>query len=165
MSYRKLIVLGVFLVSCMGFSGCGEKAPDGFPATVPFSVKVMKDGAPVVEANVRLVSSGGHSLAVSGKTNSSGVAQMSTISGSYSRKGAPEGKYTVLVDKPLIVDTSDFGPPPSDRAGQIAWDKKMQDHMKKMTPEVPEIFGKSDTSTLSTEVAKGKTEETVDVTP
>lgn len=150
-------------------TGCGEKAPKGFPKTLPFTVKVTDGSKAIVDANVRFVrqdtgNAGEPNWTVSGKTDASGVATMQTVSGSYAAKGVPEGAYKVVMDKPFVANFEEvLGPCPSDRPGQVAWDAKVVEYIKKQPKEIPEVYSKNNTTPASATVSGSERSCEIDV--
>ena len=156
----------VFFLCEFGLSvvGCGgTNVPNDFPKTLPFTITVLNDGSPIEGVNIRLSTTTPGNWTASGKTDVSGVAEMQTISGSYSRKGVPEGSYKVVLAKPLLVDPTLLGPEPTNRFEQVAYDAKAKEIRSKMTPEVPPVYSDDKTTLASVEVTKGKNQETIDV--
>lgn len=106
----------LFFTLCLGllflFPGCSSASkPDGFPKTVPCTVKVVDGGKPVPDVSVSLMSStslGG--VIVSGTTNGSGVATIRSLQAAYSQDGAPEGDYTVRLTYAVKVDMPPMTP-------------------------------------------------------
>ncbi len=88
---RRLLLLAAI---CASVVGCGKPAPEGMPETVPFTVKVV-DGSKGI-ADVQVVMESTTAIgAVSGTTNSSGVAVMKTTYKNFTANGAPVGEYKV----------------------------------------------------------------------
>ena len=153
------IIASVFFVV-----GCGgANVPKDFPKTMPYTITVVDGGKPIEGVIVRLSTTTSPNWTASGVTNASGVAELQTISGSYSRKGAPEGSYKVVMVKPLEVDPALLGPVPEDLPGQVVYNAKLKELQSKMTPEVPLVYSLDDTTPVSIEIAKGKKQETIDV--
>ncbi len=114
----------LFALAFFTIVGCGKSVPKDMPKTVPFKIKVV-DGSKGI-ADVQVVmdgQSGSGSLA--GKTDSSGVAVMSTTYKNYTAKGVPTGDYKVRCIKNPTVDH---------------W--KSEDERNKMTPgEMDQYYG------------------------
>lgn len=166
MSFRRVCVL-MSLALLLVLQGCGGvKAPPGFPGTLPFSITVTDSGKPIEKVNVILVPTGnveGAAWTASGFTNTSGVAVLQTVSGSFAKKGAPEGEYKVVLNKPIEIDPELLGPEPTDRFEQLAYEKKAIELRSKMTSEVPEIYSDGKTTPVTITVAKGTKSESIDV--
>jgi len=150
--------IGLFVVGCSD-----ANVPKDFPKTLPFTITVVNDGKPIEKVIIRLASTTSTNWTASGLTNASGVAEMQTTSGSYSRKGVPEGNYKVVLHKPLEVDPALLGPVPEDLAGQVVYNAKVKELQSQMTPEIPPVYSEDRTTPASIEVAKGKKQETIDV--
>ena len=152
------------IVSIFFVIGCGgAKVPKDFPKTLPFTITVVDAGKPIEGVIIRLSTTTSPNWTASGVTNASGVAELQTISGSYSRKGVPEGSYKVVMVKPLEVDPALLGPVPEDLPGQVAYTAKLKEIQSQMTPEVPLVYSMDNTTPVSIEIAKGIKQETIDV--
>jgi hypothetical protein len=98
----------VFVVAATGmlaFTGCG----DGRPPRMPVSGRVMIDGQPLTEGNIRFVPEGGRPSA--GKVASDGRFTLTCYDGS---DGAIPGKHRVQVSASRILNGSKvqwFAPP------------------------------------------------------
>jgi hypothetical protein len=164
MSKRLTVMFVLCLTTTIFLAGCtGTNPPKDFPKTLPFKITVLKAGKPVESVNIRLMTTAGGNWTVSGNTNSSGIAVMQTVSGSYSKKGVPEGSYKVILHKPIAVDPALLGPEPKDRFEQLAYEKKAKEIQSKMTPEVPLTYNDGKTTPVTIEVTKGKSSETIDI--
>lgn len=99
MKFQKAIALAVGLAFVVGGAfGCsGKKKPDNMPELYNVKVKATQGGAPLADASLNLISADGStSYAVGGKTDSNGVASLTTH-GDF--KGAPAGTFKVGVVK------------------------------------------------------------------
>jgi len=93
------------------FNGCGGPAePTGFPKLVrPVTIKVHKNGEPLSDVTVIL-----HPkdtmlpFLMTGKTGADGVATIRTSRNTYSRPGAPVGKFLVQLTEVIEVDMQGF---------------------------------------------------------
>lgn len=86
------VLLGLFC------SGCGEKAPEGFPVLHPLVIVVQNNGQPVDLIQFQLLPENSSvAWAVAGQTGSSGEGTAMTSQGAYSKKGCPEGKFKVAL--------------------------------------------------------------------
>jgi len=83
--------------------GCGKTAPEGMPATVPFTVKVVDGSKGIADVQVVLESETAIG-SVAGTTNSSGVAVIKTTYKNFTANGAPTGEYKVRCIKDPVVD-------------------------------------------------------------
>ncbi|MGL6196506.1 MAG: hypothetical protein ACRC2T_16955 [Thermoguttaceae bacterium] len=97
MKCMKLIIL-LGIIICL--TGCGSKYPPDWPKTYPCQITVTKDGQPYEGVTIVLARTENHgSWAVSGITDSSGVAVIETSWTKASSKGAPEGTFQVTLSK------------------------------------------------------------------
>jgi len=166
--FFRLTNLFVSILCASGLSviGCGgAKVPEGFPQTLPFTITVVNDGKPIEGVNVRLSTTMDANWTAAGMTDVSGIAELQTISGSYARKGVPEGSYKVILSKPYEIDSNLLGPIPDleDTAAMAVYNAKVDEMRNKMTLEVPTIYSQNRTTPASIEVTKGKNQETIDV--
>jgi hypothetical protein len=102
----KFVTMSWILTVGLVFSiGCGTKKPNGFPDLVPCSISITKNQKPIGKTLITLAPvSGGGEWISSGLTNSDGIAGISTMLGSYSAKGAPEGEFKVFLSRPIEID-------------------------------------------------------------
>ncbi len=104
MIFKKTFLCG-FAIVIFACGGCGPKKPDGFPKLVSCKVTVTKAGRPLDGAVVILSPlSGGGEWITSGKADPSGVALMKTTMKDFTKTGAPEGKFRVVISKRVDVD-------------------------------------------------------------
>ncbi|MDO4587269.1 MAG: carboxypeptidase regulatory-like domain-containing protein [Planctomycetia bacterium] len=95
----RYIILSFLIFGLLISVSCNQKSrPDGMPELYPFSIKILQEGQPLVEANVVLHP---EDKALSrwpcgAYTNAEGIAEFRTY-GSHS--GAPAGKFKVVVQK------------------------------------------------------------------
>ena len=164
MNYRKIMILGAGLLL---FAGCGTNKPDGIPELHPVSVTVTKEGTPVDDVSIFLVATDAKSgsWSVTGSTNSSGVAAITTSQGEWKAKGAPEGKYKVYLTKTPKVDME---PPPAggfqDEASAMAYAQERRRKIEAAPRAIPESLTSPKTSDLTiTVVAKTGAKETYDI--
>jgi len=111
MPYRFLFLYSLSLVL---FNGCGGPAkPEGFPDLVrPVTVKILKDGTPLSDVSIALhPKDSALTFTISGKTGANGIATLQTARNTYSRPGAPVGKYLVQLTEVVEVDMSSFAVP------------------------------------------------------
>ena len=81
-------------------AGCESKFPPDWPKTYPCTITVTKGGQPLEGVTVLLTRTENHgSWAVSGLTDSSGVAVIETSWTKAAAKGAPEGTFTITANK------------------------------------------------------------------
>ncbi|MDO5553318.1 MAG: hypothetical protein Q4G68_06115 [Planctomycetia bacterium] len=155
----------ISLISLCLTSGCNSARPDNFPKTVPFSLVVTRNGAPLDEANVQLIPSEASDVVTGGITNAKGVVNLHTVRGGYSQSGAPIGTFKVTVKKKKIVPgelTEEEFLRLNDEEGN-AYFKKIEIAEKNAPVEVAEIFNSAETTPLVIEVTAGGS-ETIEVT-
>ena len=149
------LYLTLMLALCL-LSGCQEKKrPDGLPELFPCVITITQGGQPLNGARVFLVSESGNSeWTVSGNTDASGKAKISTHA-NYA--GAPAGTFKVLVSK-TEMSPSQFTEPannasPEERAeyaNSISTEKRIK--YKLVKPEFDDVK----TTPLSITITKGK---------
>jgi len=142
--------------------GCSGKPAD-FPQVAPCTVTVKSGGAPVADVGVFFEQEGGDGtlgkFTIKGMTNSSGVADIQTITQGYSAKGAPIGTFSVYLREEIpyprgtksqteIDDMSD-----SERE---AYDRKLAEEYQAIPRKVPERFSSPASSGLTITVESGK---------
>jgi|GEM_PF-794562 len=165
MDFRKcLLMMGICFCS---FSGCGKGKPEGIPDLHPVSVTVTKEGKPVDDVSVFLVATDAKSgsWSVTGSTNSSGVAAITTSQGDWKAKGAPEGKYKVYLTK---VPKVDMEPPPpggfQDQASAMAYAQERRRKIEAAPREIPDSLTTPARSDLTISVVvKTGAKETYDI--
>ena len=154
------------MILALGTVGCHfQKAPKGFPKTVPFQVVVTCESKPVADASVILTPKEvKNSWTITGRTDSSGVAAMQTVQGTYTRKGVPVGSYHVTLSKDMdvsgmvtVVNDGSIGA----AAAYAAEVKKLREENPS---EVPHFMNEAETSPITTEVAKGTKEFKIEIT-
>ena len=165
MKHKSLVTfLFVFMSFGLSLFGCGKGAPPGFPEVVPCVVTILKDGVPLPQVTVLLVSEGGKEWFVSGESDTSGITKINTILTSYSKLGAPEGTYKVtLFQVPQVSGGKSqqeiFDMSPAEKA---AYKQKM-DQLIKESRSFPMEFESHLTTPISLEVAKAESKYTIDV--
>jgi hypothetical protein len=159
MKMKKTIFALAVSVCLTLLPGCqfgGEVLPEGLPKLVPASIQLVQDDAPLAGATVSLIdTAGSQQWYPGGLSNDSGTIVLYT-NGRY--KGAPEGKYKVVVTK-TETDPSKLGPAPSET------DPKYGEYMEKSANEkrdtytlIDKKFGDAKTTTLEVEIKKGSSE-------
>lgn len=144
--------------------GCGKKKPDGFPDVQPFTVKVVDGSKPIEGAFVQFICTQG-SLAISGKTDSTGVAVISTFLQGYRAQGAPVGDYRVQVEKKPLAEhwktpeEQSLMSKPEKDAYIDEWLAKCAE----LPREVPDVWSSFDNTPLTATVSAGGGEVTYDV--
>lgn len=99
--YRTLFHLAVIALLAAA-AGCRGGKPAGFPRLVPVEIGVERDGAPMEDVDLCLISDSQTApWSVSGRTGSGGTAGLITSQGSYSKAGAPCGTFRVTLRKSI----------------------------------------------------------------
>jgi hypothetical protein len=160
-----LILTGCVLGSVFFLAGCGQKKPAGFPNVVPCTVSIVKDGKPLDNTMVILsaVSNGGNWI-TSGRTNSAGVAVMSTNSSGYAAEGSPEREYKVILSRPIVIEQKYT----EQELFEMSEEKK-QAYQREVTEKeakarvIPEIYESAATTPIKITVSKGETVHTIEL--
>lgn len=93
--FASFISLSVALV--LFVCGCGQKLPEGLPKLKPCSITLVQEGKPLANATVDLLLEEGETKwNISGMSNEQGKVIFMTHA---LYRGAPEGKYKVIVTK------------------------------------------------------------------
>lgn len=158
-----LLCCAFFSAACLTLAGCGKSAPDGMPETVPFSVKVVDGSKGIADVQVVMDSEAGVG-AVSGTTNSSGVAEMKTTFKNFTAKGVPVGDYKVRCIKNPTVDhwKTEEELNKMDLGERQAYFDEWQKKNDELEREVPKILEDFDNCPCKTSVS-GEGEFVVDV--
>lgn len=148
---------------CLPIVGCGKLAPEGMPETVPFTVKVVDGSKGIADVQVVMDSESGTG-AVSGTTDSFGVAIMKTNYKNYTAKGVPTGDYKVRCIKNPTVDhwKSEEELNQMDLGERQAYFDEWQKKNEELPREIPKILEDFDKCPVSTTVS-GEGEFVVDV--
>lgn len=157
-----LVLAGFVCITLL--SGCqfgGEALPEGLPNLVPASIQLTQDGAPLAGATVSLIDpAGSQQFYPGGLSDESGTIELYT-NGRY--KGAPEGKYKVVVTK-TETDPSKLGPAPS------LDDPKYGEYMEKTAREerdtytlIDKKYSDAKGTPLEVEIKKGGEVQKLDV--
>lgn len=159
----------VFCAAVLGGAalvGCGKAAPDGFPETQPFTVKVVDGGKGIEGVQVTLAHADPKGVgAVAGTTNSSGVAKMTTTFKNFTADGAPAGEYRVQCVKDPVVDhwKTDAEMSAMSPGERTAYFEEWKAKCDEQPREVPKALGNYDATPLTATVAAGGGELVVDV--
>jgi len=146
-------VLGLLVVAAIG---CGKAAPEGMPATVPFTVKVVDGGKGIADVQIQLINEKAQG-SIAGKTDGSGVAKIKTTFKNFTADGAPTGEYRIRCIKDPLAEhwkTSE------ERAAmtigeQAEYDAEYQEKCDALPREVPKVLGDYDNTPLTANVSDG----------
>ena len=148
-----LVVLGLFCSGCGGGS-----APDGFPALFPLVIVVQHNGQPVDQVGFQLIPENASvSWGVAGQTGSSGEGTAMTSQGTYSSRGCPAGKFTVVLTEPTRLTGLEITEEESRRMTQEESDAhaaKVSEARRNMPKIIPAAFGSSSPNPVVVDVAK-----------
>ena len=164
----KTIMKNIFLilgfVTLLIFTGCpfgGEKLPEGLSNVVPVTIQLTQDGAPLAGATVLLIdTTGSREWSPGGLTDDKGTIDLYT-NGRY--KGAPEGKYKVVVTK-TETDPSKLGPAPSTSdPGYSEYLGKLASEKRDTYTLIDKQFTDAKSTPLEVEIKKGGPVQKFDV--
>lgn len=146
----------MLVITMFSFGGCSNKPAD-FPDTVPFTLIITKNNAPLEDASVVLHCDTGVNYAVGGMTDAKGVVAMTTVCGSYRRSGTPVGTFKVTVEKEPVVP----GALPQEEVNKLDPDEstlyyqKLEKARKATPPALPVKYATAGSTPLSVTVASG----------
>lgn len=164
MRFMKIVALLLATAFCC--AGCGTKKPADVPNLESSSIKIVKSGAPVVNANVFLKPAEGTpsgSWSVVGLTDSTGLAKITTTQGEWVGDGAPAGEYIVYITKVPQIEEPER--PADFETNDAAKNDYYAERLKRLEAaknEIPEALTLPTTSGLTFTVAKGA-QATIDV--
>ena len=130
--------VGILLFSAIiMFSGCGKGAPEGFPEKLsPCSITVVKGTTPLAGIDVTLYPEKPLSGVVfKGTTDSSGVANVSTRKGEYSKLGVADGQYTIRLTEKIDTGIPEL----SDEELSALSPKELSDRNKEIAKKTEEV--------------------------
>lgn len=158
--YRTLFCLAV--IALLGAAGgCRGGKPAGFPPLVPVEIGVERDGAPMEDVDLCLISDRQTvPWSVSGRTGSNGTAGLITSQGSYSKTGAPCGTFRVTLRKSIppieeLPGNEVEALPPQEKAeyaAKIAADRAERDEM--IGESTPAFLGNIKETPVTIEITK-----------
>lgn len=166
MRYIHVAFLALVALSCC-LIGCGPKKPAGIPKLVPATITVVRESAPVANANVFLVAQEGTptgSWSTVGLSDAKGVAVLQTTQGAWNSNGVPEGEYKVYFTKiPKIEEPelpADVETNPESKANYLA---ERQARLDAAVNEIPKNLTSNDTSEITVTVSSSGLNERIDV--
>lgn len=159
-------VLVLFLASVPLLVGCdGAARPDNFPRLVSCSITVLNNGNPEAGVNVFLAPGGAASAGSGGNTDANGKAVIHTSQGTYSRKGAPIGDYTIVLNKTPLVpgakSPEEFSKMDVDELE--AYSREIAAKERALPKIIPEALTNSSTSPIKFTVDKAGAGLTIDI--
>lgn len=158
---RKVALLFVLGIATLSVFGCGgPKKPADLPELFPCKIKVIQDGQPLEGASVQLNDPASTSrFVVGGVTDDKGVAEVKT-DGKF--KGAPAGKYKVLISKVFVPEIPDEVPP-EDPEARKEYDKKINELNAQQADTIDVKFKRPTQTPAEIEVTSGGVEAEFDV--
>lgn len=158
----KRIILCFILLTIPAAGGCQARRPSDLPRLMPCRITLLQDGNPLERANVTLRSvdeeqnwyPGGHS-------DASGTLDIYT-NGRY--KGAPAGRYKVIVTKTEMDDDHIPPAPSEDDPAHVKWTNKYKNLEPDWYSLIEKKYTLRETTPHEIEILKGKKcEATFDV--
>jgi len=172
---NRIVFLALSCSYLIFFSGCGEKFPPDFPKVYPITVTVKDGETPLPKINVTFIPANKGTSNVSyssaGLTREDGGAIISTMQGSFVKKGIPEGEFIVTLSD-FIDLSSDITPEEKANMSREELYKIMMDEKKKIAEfvkKVPEVLcapmaaSDEERSPIRFTVVKGRNTLTIDV--
>ena len=150
MAARKLRPLGILTAVMISLTaaGCGSSVPTTNLKVTPVKGKVTMGEQPLPEATVMLVLQGeppANYLGSAGTTDAQGSFEIMT----GTQKGAPAGKYTVIVSKVVGADGKPFVNDPD--SGMDAQMMEASGDVKELVPETHNDAAQSQTTLTVTD--------------
>ncbi len=144
--------------------GCGQSKPADMPETHPFKVKVVDGAKGIADVDVFFIATSG-SVAINGKTDKNGVAEISSTYQKYTAKGAPAGEYKVTCAKD---PQPEHWKTPAELAAmsvgeQSEYHAEYEAKRAEMPREIPEVWKDFDRTPLTATVSAGGGEVVFDV--
>lgn len=160
---KNLIAFLVVAAIACSILGCGKKKPADMPDLVPFKVKVVDGSTPIEGVQVLLTYD--KNPVITGVTDKSGVAELTTTLQGYTSKGAPKGDFRVACIKEPFLE---HWKTPQERAmmdpGQAGeYNKEYQAKLAEIPREVPASWADSMQSGLTLTIDGSTDEATFDV--
>lgn len=146
------------------FMGCSRKPAD-VPALVPCKIIVKNGSSPVADVSVILgMTTGSDTWSVSGKTNSSGIADLSTVQMGWKGGGAPQGQYKITLSKtPKLERISAEEFDKMSPAEQETYNLEQNKKLAALAREIPEVLGSFETTPLTIEVGSSENVQEIDL--
>ena len=163
---RALFCLAV-IAAFVSVTGCRGGKPAGFPHVIPVEIGVERDGVPMEDVDLCLISDSQTTpWSVSGRTGSDGKAGLITSQGSYSKAGAPCGTFRVTLRKSIppieeLPGSEVEALPPQEKAeyeAKIAADRAARNEM--IEESTPAYLGNIKETPVTIEIS----EETQNIT-
>ena len=158
--------LGVMTLVVSTF-GCGGETEDVNPVTG----KITYDGKPLGDARIRLeAAAGGASRVYACDSKADGTFEIEAVYSTGVKKGAPVGKYKVLVGK-FEKDTTgaDEFDPDADEARELELVEQQTEEGEDVVEaaaaksQISDKFNNSSTTPLTVEIAAGENSITIDL--
>jgi len=150
-------------------SGCGQKFPDDFPKVYPMTMTVKDGEKPLPNVQILFYPVGGGAYGSSGITNANGVAVISTLQGSFVKKGIPAGEFVVTLADIVVIDDD----PPPEKIAEMSrqelgnWANERKKKLEAYQRIVPQVLCQGgdveERSPIRFTVTEGKNALTVDV--
>ena len=152
------VVCCMFFVVCilLPFSGCnsGPALPSNLPKLTSCALTFTQEGQPLGDAMVTLNPTDGSKWYPSGITDEKGTVELYT-NGKY--KGAPKGKYKIVVKK-VYTEPSKLGIPVEEGApGYEEWQQKASKEKRNSWSVVEKTFTDANTTTLEVDIPAATT--------
>lgn len=159
MKIQVLFAASLALFLCVG---CGPSGPE----LVPVTGKVTLDGQPLGLKNIYFSPEEGTSGAgAGGNSKADGTFELLAVVGGAVEdlKGAPVGKYKVVVAEPMFPIESEMAVQGASSEPEVAMGLP-QPVKKSDKLAIPSIYSNKDTTPLRAEVKSGGTELTIELT-
>ncbi|MDO5552909.1 MAG: hypothetical protein Q4G68_04030 [Planctomycetia bacterium] len=165
---RQLLCWGLIFIAVFITCGCNETNPDGITKVVPAKIHVTVGGSPLAQADLQLVGEGDLSgVAVSGQTDSQGLASLTSVKGDWVKAGAPLGNYRVVVQKQQQIEGLKSMEEVTDMKEEErkAYHAKIEAARKNMRLPFAEAYTSVKTTPLTLEITESKEEILLNLEP
>jgi hypothetical protein len=165
MKFYIISLLFIVSIFCCFLSACHSKVSTDRPKTYPCTIKVTKGGNTVEGAMVLLTRTSQHNnWAVSGITNSEGIAVIHTSYTNFTEPGSPEGMFKVTINKtlPPYIDST-----PENVLNAMSYEERLNHETKimmearKRPPIIPSKYSNLAQTPLIIEVKSDSSSEVV----